>query len=90
MVDNVVVTEKTEICEALNRYFCSVFTSDNGIVPDFVACVGAPPIDDVYISEEGIFSLLLKLDVKKSPRIDAIPNAFLVWYAEWSAKYLCI
>ncbi|KAH9359582.1 hypothetical protein HPB48_021649 [Haemaphysalis longicornis] len=49
MVDNVVVNEKTEICEALNRYFCLVFTSDNGIMPDFVPCVGAPPIDDVYI-----------------------------------------
>lgn len=78
---------KSQIYEALNRYFCSVLTSDNGITPDIVPCVDAPPIDDVYISEEGTFSLL-KLNVNKSPGIDAIPNAFLVRYAEWSAKYL--
>lgn len=90
MVDNVAVNENTEICEALNRYFCSVFTADNGIIPGFVPCVGAPPIDVVYISEEGIFLLLLKLDVKKSPGIDAITNAFFVRYGVCSAKYLCL
>lgn len=56
------------------------------ITPSIVA----PPIDDVYIHEEGVLSLLLNLDIKKTPGIDAIPNAFLVRYAEWCSKYLCL
>lgn len=49
-----------------------------------------PPISDISIPEEGIFSLLLNIDPKKSPGIDSIPNAFLVRYAEWCSKFLCI
>lgn len=49
-----------------------------------------PPISDVCVNEEGVLFLLLQLDVKKSPGVDGIPNAFLVRHAEWCTKYLCL
>ena len=39
------------------------------------------------MTEEGVLSLLLNLDPKKSVGSDSIPNAFLIRYAKWSAKY---
>lgn len=89
-LNNVVVTDKQQICEELNDYFCTVFTTDDNVAPSFSPSIVAPPIDDVYIHEEGVLSLLLNLDIKKTPGIDAIPNAFLVRYAEWCSKYLCL
>lgn len=89
-VNNVSIHDKTQIAEALNKYFCSVFTKDDSTTPSFVSFEDVLPIGDVCITEEGVLSLLLNLDVKKSQGADEIPNAFLVRYAEWSAKYLCL
>lgn len=76
------------VCSAFNNHFKSVFTCDNGILPDF--SISLPPIPDLVISENGILNLLLNLDVKKSTGPDGIPNAFLKRYAEWCSRYLFI
>lgn len=54
-------------------YFCSVCTSDNYITPDLATYEEIIAIEDVSISGEGggVLSLLLNLDPKKSPGIDA-------------------
>lgn len=88
VLDGNAVTNSSETARILNEYFCSVFTDDNGTEPEFLLFGDLPPIDNIEIDEEGVFSLLLKLDDKKSSGIDNIPNAFLVRYAEWCSKYL--
>lgn len=90
LIDGTARTDKKEMADALNNYFCSVFTDDDGIIPHFMTLEEVPPIDDISISEEGILSILLKLDVKKSSGIDGTPNTFLHRYAEWCAKFLCL
>lgn len=89
-MNNVHTHDKPSIANALNQYFCSMFTEDDGNTPQVVSCDEVPPISDVCVYEEGVFSLLLHLDIKKSQGVDGIPNAFLVRYAEWCAKYLCL
>lgn len=76
------------VCTAFNDYFKSAFTQDNGFLPNYAT--NLPSIPDVMISEAGVLNLLLKIDVKKSPGPDDIPNAFLKRYSEWCSKYLCI
>lgn len=48
-----------------------------------------PAIPNVVISEQGIFNMLHKLNFKKTPGPDNIPNISLKQYAEWMAKYIC-
>lgn len=43
---------------------------------------------EINISEEGVLSLLRKLDFKKSSGPDCITNNFLFKYSEWISKYL--
>lgn len=88
LLDGKLESDEKAVCTAFNNYFNSVYTKDNNHLPPFDA--NLPPISDVTISEEGIFNLLLNLDVKKSVGPDEIPNAFLKRYAEWCAKYLCV
>lgn len=87
-VDGVDVCNDGAICAAFNNHFKSVFTKDNGHLPQFH--MSLPSIPDLVISEAGVCNLLLNLDVKKSPGPDDIPNAFLKRYAEWCSKYLCV
>lgn len=89
-IGDTVLDDNFEIAKTLNTYFCSVFTQDNGNTPNISLFEEILPIDDVSVSEDGVLAMLLKLDIKKSPGIDEIPNAFLVRYAEWCAKYLTL
>lgn len=66
-VNNKAVTDKGEIAKALNDYFCSVCTSDNYITPDLATYEEIIAIEDVSISGEGVLSILLNIDPKKSP-----------------------
>lgn len=43
---------------------------------------------DIVASKQGIFNVLVNLDIRKSSGPDNIPNAFLKRYAEWMSKYL--
>lgn len=82
------VSDNVQVSAAFNNTFKKVFTKDDGRLPPF--SMSLPSMPDVIISEEGVFNLLLKLDIKKSPGPDDIPNAFLKQYAEWCSKYLCV
>lgn len=74
-----------------NDYFVSVFTRDNGRKPDLSSLPGnRAKLDDLILTESGIFCLLLEIDPKKSCGPDSIPNAFLKRYAEWMSKFLLI
>lgn len=84
------VSDKLQLASTFNRFFCSVFVQDDASDPSFIPVKDAPSISDIFVSEEGVLSLLLKLDTKKTPGIDGIPNTFLVRYAEWCSKYLCL
>lgn len=94
VVDNRDVVEDADIAKAFNEFFHSVFEVSASDVGD---CLLERLVDDdtvsmgeVVISEEGIFSLLLELDDKKSAGPDNIPNMFLKRYAEWGAKFLTV
>lgn len=76
------------IANEFNAYFKSVFTSDDGNIVSSNGHTSLPRIDDIEVTESGIFSLLLNLDVRKSAGPDLIPNAFLKRYAEWITGYL--
>lgn len=89
-IDGETVTDKCLIAKTFNQFFCSVFTNDDGRKPTFNPSIECPPIDNISVTEEGILSLLLNLNIKKSPGMDGIPTAFLMRYAEWCSKYLCI
>lgn len=78
------------ISNSFNEHFNSVFTTDNGAIPQYDKFTTVPPIQDLQISESGILNLLLNLDVRKSPSPDSLPNAFLKQYAEWSSKILAV
>lgn len=82
--------DKTELALAFNRFFCSFFTQDNGSEPNFIPITDVPPTSDISVSEQGMLSLWLNLDPKKRLGVDSIPNTFLVRYAEWCSKYLCL
>lgn len=71
-----------------NSYFASVFTNDNGILPEFATSSFRGPIEDVVITEEGVLNLLLNINTRKSPGPDGIPNEFLYRYAEWASRFL--
>lgn len=83
------VTDPTCIATAYNDYFSSIFlrSADNNI--DFSNAT-MYELPELLITEEGIFSALLSLDIRKSSGPDEIPDAFLFRYAEWCAKYLYI
>lgn len=88
-IDDNVVSDRSKISFEFNRYFQSVFSteiSESNTIP-------SDERSDAYsfISEQGIVSLLLSLNVKKSTGPDGLPNMFLRRYAEWVAKYFtCI
>lgn len=94
LVDNRDVLREGDIANEFNRFFHSVFESSANDVGEYTLEGSADGdvvgMDEVVISEEGIFSLLLDLDVKKSEGPDNIPNLFLKRYAEWVAKFLIV
>lgn len=84
-------TEAMAKASEFNEYFISVFTQDNGKQPNLKPLPSnTAKLDDLILTESGIFSLLLKIDQKKSCGPDNIPNAFLMRYAEWMSKFLLI
>lgn len=87
-IDGVETSDSSVISNAFKDYFKSVFTTDNGVLETFD--MAGPPLSDIVISEQGVFNLLLKLDVKKSSGPDGVPNEFLKRYAQWVSKYLTI
>lgn len=92
VVNDALVTDPTVISSCFNSYFQSVFT-----VSDEVGSLPLPryqshctPMSDITLTYEGILSLILDIDEKKSVGPDEIPNIFLRRYAELVAHYLNI
>lgn len=77
------VSNKTRMAVDFNRFFKSVFARES-IQHEAIPCE-----DDVnnLTLEQGVLSLLLSLDIKKSSGQVGLPSAFLKRYAEWVAKY---
>lgn len=78
------VSNKTRMAVDFNRFFKSVFARES-IQHEAIPCE-----DDVnnLTLEQGVLSLLLSLDIKKSSGQVGLPSAFLKRYAEWVAKYI--
>lgn len=83
-INGALIHESKEISNLFNEHFKSVFTRDDGILPFYDVVLR--PIPEVRNTEEGIFNILLNLDIRKSSGHDDIPN-FLKQYAEWVSKY---
>lgn len=90
VINNVCTSDETEIANAFNEHFASVFTCDDKTTPTFSKFKDLPPIENLEVTEAGVFELLLNLNVRKSCGPDDLPNAFLKRYAEWSSKFLTI
>lgn len=81
--------EATAKATEFNDYFVSVFTRDDGKKPDPTSLPSnTEKLDDLNITESGIFRLLLEIDPKKSCGPDNTPNAILTRYAECMSKFL--
>ena len=63
--------------EILNTQFQSVFTQPTGEEIPQLPGTPFPPIDDLHISEHGVFLLLDKIDVSKASGPDQIPGRLL-------------
>lgn len=73
--------ESKDKANSLNNYFQSVFTLDDGNVPDVDIC-NHQHIEPLVVTESGVLNLLLKLDTKKGAGPDNLPNEFIRRYAE--------
>lgn len=92
-IDGTVTNNLQNIANALNKCFQTSFTerdlhSSEDTIP--AAFFGPSRMDDITISQEGIFSLLLKINVRKSSGADNIPTAFLQRYSELVSEYLYV
>lgn len=84
------VTDEQEIANEFNQTFQSVF-NERGIADSpLVSLSSSNVMPNLVLAAEGIFSLLLNIDVKKSVGADSIPNGFLKRYAEMVSQYLYV
>ena len=67
-----------EKADLLNNYFCSVFTEDNGRLPNFKSRIPAddPGICDIEINQPVIHRIILKLKPSTGPGPDGLPAVF--------------
>ena len=67
-----------EKADLLNNYFCSVFTEDNGRLPNFKSRIPAddPGICDIEINQQVIHRIILKLKSSTGPGPDGLPAVF--------------
>ena len=77
-VDGETLDDPTQMAEAFNKAFCSVFTVDNGKVPEHTTRM-APGLcqSDILIHEKGVATLLSSLDPRKASGPDGLTTAIL-------------
>lgn len=72
------VTEPTWVAEEFKKYFKSVFTNQCAVQMseerDHISSMS-----ELVVTQEGLFSMLLRLDNKKSDGQDTIYAEFLRW-----------
>lgn len=82
-VNGKIVTDFKEIAQSFNHYFQSVF-SPGGVIPKRLTRDSSIPV----ISDLGVLAMLRKLDSRKSPGPDCLPNGFLKRYADQLSVFL--
>lgn len=78
LVNGNICSQLTDIAQAFNIFFGSVFTAQTTM--HFAEEQAEDLSDSVVVSQEGALALLVNCDVKKSCGPDMIPNAFLKRY----------
>lgn len=81
------LADKSQISEAFNKYFQSVFSHHGLFVQPSTMSPNTTP--DI-VSSSGVFSMLLNLKTKASAGPDGIPNIFLRRYAEAITEFLVV
>ena len=76
--ESLFISEKDK-ADSLNKYFESVFTKDDGVLPDSSPTVPAhlKPMGDIVFSQTGVLKLLANLNPSKSAGPDAISSRCL-------------
>jgi len=72
--DGDIITSALGKVECLNKYFASVFTTENNLIPPLSA--NHPSMDNIQVTTPGVFKLLSNLDMKKSSGPDDISPTF--------------
>lgn len=90
VINNDSTNDSFHISNAFNEYFQPVFTRDNNVIQTDTIARSDVSMNDIYITEEGVLNLILKLDIKKSAGPDGIPNLFLVRYSLWTCRYVTV
>lgn len=57
VINDHLTSDETEISDAFNKHFKSVFTCNNARTPHFAGFENLPAIDDLDIDEAGVFNL---------------------------------
>ena len=71
-----IITSDIDKANLLNKYFQSVFTLDNDILPQFPLRCTEAEINDIKISETIVRRILSKLKTNSAPGPDRIPPIF--------------
>lgn len=87
-VNGATCNDSVLVAQEFNNYFSSVFTGNRSNSPLFITCDKHSNDERIIICQEGILSLLLKLDAKKSAGPDMLPNEFRRRYCEWVSQFL--
>jgi len=86
-VSNVLITDDTEIANVFNKYFGSVFTDDDGLMPNIANRTGNDIyIDSVDFSVEAVRTCLSRVKPSTSYGPDGFPNILL----KKLANFICI
>lgn len=75
--DSFTTYDVASIITAFTTYFQSVYTMDNFKIPPFINN-SQSTIGDVTVSDEGVLTMVLSLDTKKSLGPGTIHNSFLI------------
>lgn len=98
VVDDKTISDPTSITDKLNAFFQSVSTVDAeyhitnraALAQEYDPGANNDTriIEDLVITQEGIFPVLLNLDTKRAEGPDGIPMLFLKRYDEWVSHFL--
>ena len=78
-----------EKAELLNTYFCSIFTEDNNVLPNFEFDGLASVFDDVHLMPEIVLKHLHLSPLKYSHTVEGIPSALLRLLGRELCEPLC-
>ena len=89
-MDGSVTQTDTESAQEFNRFFCSVFTSENFVSFPFVESRCPLAVEEIVFSEDLVSEEIESLPCRASPGPDSISNRFLLQCVDVLAKPLAI